>query len=413
MTPSEADLRVAEMLVEVEKTRELKAKKKVHAKVLGRKDLIASVKAHALKETPIEEITGQQNILLGLGLISPDYDMIAGIFQLLESQLAGFYEPEDKHMYLAADLDEDVAKETLAHELVHALQDQYFDLEHSLKFKKSDGDRLGALHSLAEGDALAAGMDVALSGEGKNTLSLDEQTLAAQMRMAIHLQASTVHVPGVLKSSLVAPYADGFLFVQSIRRQGGWRALNDAWLNPPTTTEQLLHPEKWRANEQPMVVPPHSNDLFGGGFQESFSDTMGEQGMRTVFEEWGALRAATLAAAGWGGDRVSVMQRTNQGTEETAVIWTMVFDKDSKGSCGEAEQAFLFMREHAKKHRLVASKQTDTFCRLIGENVPLSASRSNCRITMISGPFTKKNNKLTSSVNCSTSEYESIRLAAP
>ena len=70
----------------------------------------------------------QGELLLGLGLVPPEFDYEEGTFRLLESQLAGFYEYRDKKMYVASDLDGPSTDQALAHELVHALQDQHYDL---------------------------------------------------------------------------------------------------------------------------------------------------------------------------------------------------------------------------------------------------------------------------------------------
>ena len=96
--------------------------------MLDRAALIDSVKQHVAREVPRDVIHDQGELLVGFGMVPPDFDYEEGAFKLLESQLAGFYEPHDKRMYLASDLQDRVADATLAHELVHALQDQYYDL---------------------------------------------------------------------------------------------------------------------------------------------------------------------------------------------------------------------------------------------------------------------------------------------
>ena len=73
------------------------------------------------------------------------------LVKLLGAQLAGFYDPDEDRMYLAADLGEAERLATLAHELVHALQDQHYQLGRRLKYREGASDQQAALHALAAG----------------------------------------------------------------------------------------------------------------------------------------------------------------------------------------------------------------------------------------------------------------------
>ncbi len=246
--PSERDAqqRVAEWLQRVAAARHLPARAAVEARELDRAALIASVREHVAREIPPDVIRNQGELLIGFGLVPPDFDYEEGAFRLLEAQLAGFYEPHDKKMYLAADLPARAADATLAHELVHALQDQHYDLGKGLSYKPEANDRESALQALAEGDATSAMMDLLLKDAPRHPSAIDvpDDVFAAQVESSMTGTPESTTVPRVLRASLVAPYVDGVIFVHGLRRRGlakraddgGWSAVDEAWRTPPETT---------------------------------------------------------------------------------------------------------------------------------------------------------------------------------
>src|SRR5262249_124592 len=140
-----AQQKVAEFLARVAVVRHLQPRSAVQARVLERSALIDSVRQHVAREVPRDVIRNQGELLVGFGMVPPDFDYEEGAFRLLEAQLAGFYEPHDKRMYLASDLQGRAADATLAHELVHALQDQYYDLGARLSYQPEANDRESAV----------------------------------------------------------------------------------------------------------------------------------------------------------------------------------------------------------------------------------------------------------------------------
>ncbi|HEU4404693.1 MAG TPA: hypothetical protein VFS43_05315 [Polyangiaceae bacterium] len=405
---AEAEALVGAMLARVTRARQLGAREGVRARPLGRKNLIDQVRARAASDLPPEVVRAQGELLIAFGLIPPEYDYEAGVYELLEAQLAGYYEPADKTMYLAADLEGDDADATLAHELVHALQDQHFDLAPRLAFRDDGGDPSAATQSLAEGDAMSAMFDVLLGGRA-TALDLPENVLALQMRASQMLMPRAQSVPSILRASLVAPYLDGLLFVNALRRRGGWAAVDRAWRRPPATTEQLLHPDKYERDERPKPVPPAPVDALGGGFRALYTDTQGEQALRLMFEEWGPLDKATSAAAGWGGDRVSLLVRQREGNEERFGVWWVRFDETTP-ACGEAVEAFRFATRAFSPQ---ASHSDTTFrCRERPDLGPFAVARNACDIVFLAGPFARSPRPHASGVGCADlREWATKRLA--
>ena len=114
---------------------------------LERDQLVARVKDKALREYPPEALRREGLLLQIVGFAPPTFDYLGEMMKLLEAQLEGFYEPKNGTMYLAADLKGPQAQATLAHELVHALQDQKWDLREALRLqararRRVDGARV-------------------------------------------------------------------------------------------------------------------------------------------------------------------------------------------------------------------------------------------------------------------------------
>ncbi|WP_437674993.1 hypothetical protein [Sorangium sp. So ce131] len=367
-----ADPEVALALARVAKARGLPVRRDVPSRVLARSEILDRVRAHVEREIPEGVLDHQGEALAALELIPADYDFTAGMYRLLEGRIAGFYEPEDATMYLVDDLSDDEADETLAHELVHALQDQSFALGTLLEFKAGDSDRLAAVHALVEGDAMSAMFDVLVG----SAFQVDESMLRKLVAMSTAL-SSVGDTPIVLQESLGAPYTDGFAFVQALRRQGGWPAVDAAWRALPDTTEQLLHPEKLATREPALAVGVPTAAALGPGFRVVFDDVMGEQALRIAFAAYAHREAAIGAAAGWGGDRFAVARRDDPedpSRREFALAWRLRFDS----AADAAEAGRLIERRFGKG------------CRMRQALGPIAWTARGSDMAIVAGPYERR-----------------------
>lgn len=308
---------VAKTLETMSDLRGVKATKAVPGVKLKREELVARVKEKALREYPPEALRREGQLIQIMGFAPASFDYLGEMMKLLEAQLEGFYDPKNGTMYLASELRGKEAQATLAHELVHALQDQRWDLKSRSDYKPGQGDKTLALAALAEGDATSAMFDFVMhdskleKNQQKTALDIPEEMLREMMRTAINTGDIT-SVPHILRSTLVAPYVDGLVFVQALRRKGGWASVDKAWDRLPTTTEQILHVDKWEAGEVGLAIPPPSASALGEGWKKEDEDSFGELGFALTYEEWLEHPEARAAAAGWGGDRSAVYQKGDE-----------------------------------------------------------------------------------------------------
>ena len=338
---AESTAAVQRMLQRVARARGLPIKRAVPGKVLDRDTMLRRIRETVEQDTPKDALVAQGELLASLELVPAEYDFVAGAFALLGGRVAGFYDPDDGAMYLADDLGEAEAEETLAHELAHALADQTFPLAPMVEYAPGAGDRLSAVHAVIEGDATSAMLDVTLGSAFKMT----EEQVRFAFVASTAMSDVGVKTPRAITSSLLTPYTDGFAFIQALRRRGDWRAVDEVWRAMPETTEQLLHVDKLLAREPAEVMaPPVLGGLAQQGYRVLVDDVVGEQGLRILLEDVGSRGQARDGAAGWGGDRFVVAAREEGAKRRFVVAFRLRMDTVADA----AEVAELFERKYGK-----------------------------------------------------------------
>jgi hypothetical protein len=317
----QAERAVERALKYVSALRELDALGPVNGRIVSRDEMVQRIEHSLDTEIPPAVVNASGEILFALGTVPVSYEYRAGLLAMMRSELLGFYEPREKTMFLGGDLRGKELDATLWHELVHALQDQHYGLGKMLAWSEDAGDWQGALHALAEGDATSAMLDALFAEQNMRAPDLPDSMMDLQGALSA---GSTLQVPPIVKRSVVAPYMDGLAFVNALRRRGGWDAVAAAWRRLPKSTEQLLHLDKYDAQEGPELLSALTPSAAGPS-RLTYSDVYGEETLRVLFEEWMPARAAREAASGWAGDRVSAF---SDGAI-TSVAWHIRYDTDA------------------------------------------------------------------------------------
>jgi hypothetical protein len=243
-----------------------------------------------------------QELLRMLGLIPTSADLRQIQASILGDQVAGYYDPNSKRLALVRDAtgsSEAIAEITLAHELTHALDDQVFGIQ---DVGSSTSDRSLAYTALLEGDAtfvMARYAQRYVSGTGLLGAALSSGG-----------GGSVANLPPYIQSSLEFPYLSGEAFVAALHDVArGWKLVDFALeKRPPVSTEQVMHPLKYEANERPLRVTLNLEPVLPAG-RRSLSSTLGEFVTEQVLERHGVPREqAARAAAGWGGDRYELWE---------------------------------------------------------------------------------------------------------
>ena len=203
--------------------------------------------------TPAAEIAGEEAAYKLFGMIPETMDLRKFLLSVLNEQVVGYYDPATKVLYVVQGADEKIVGITITHELVHALQDQYTNLD-SLEKATSDNDRLSAAQAVIEGEAQFEQLSIMLGGSNNIALQIGGRD---RMRELIRENQSAMPVfataPMVIQESRLFPYLSGSDFVQRFKEQ---RVKANPLAHLPTSTEQILHTSAYFGTppDEPSVV---------------------------------------------------------------------------------------------------------------------------------------------------------------
>jgi len=319
--------------------RGLKPKDAVEPKILDDAGLKKLVSDSFSKDNPPEVVAANERILKAFGLLPADASLTDLYINLLGSQVAGLYNPDQKTLFVVSRSGQlgGAEKTTFAHEFTHALQDQNFDLGSLRLDEIGQGDRSFARLALVEGDAT-------LSMSIWQIQNLTQAELG-QMLAAAASDPSTkvlLDMPPILRETLLFPYVQGLSFVQGLQASGGWPAVDAAFAKPPASTEQIIHPEKYASGEAPIAVtlPSDLAARMGSGWKVGLEDTFGEFQLAIWLRGNTAIGTggANAAAAGCGGDRISVLDGPNG---SWAVVLRTAWDTPADAAAFESAAAPL------------------------------------------------------------------------
>ncbi len=276
------------------------------------------------------------------GLVAPNTDYAQLVLALRGDQILGYYDPDTKRltMVLQPVTDVNAAELVLAHEIEHALQDQAFDLKKFEDVPETEGDAKRARRALVEGDALATMVELMLQRRGSIAPWSDpDVTTALEKSMSVPGKGDSLDLaPLAVREAMMFPYQAGLSFVAALRRRQPWSAVDAAFAKPPKSTEQILHPERYQAGDNPIPVDIAPSTALAA-WQIGQATVWGELGFTLFLRTHGVDSAqAAIAGEGWGGDRVLSLIRPNDVRPERG-IGIARFEWDSEPDAIEAAEA--------------------------------------------------------------------------
>jgi len=254
-------------------------------------------------------LEAERKSMVAWSMIPPDYDLRRLFLDLLEEQVSAYYDSRGKVMVVGDWLPPEQQRAALMHELVHALQDRELPLDSFIAPDPGHGDRLLARQALIEGEAVALGFDQMLKPQGMDISGLSDLTMAQGLILSSAGGPVLTKAPKFLRDLLLFPYVEGLGFVYQFRKGHPWSDMSAVYRDPPRSTTQILHPEKYldaREHPLPVVIPDLSRLLPGGRLVSD--DDLGEFALGAVL----ALHLGEVdgrhAAVGWRGDRYRIWE---------------------------------------------------------------------------------------------------------
>src|SRR5918996_4548284 len=291
---------------QVSKTRELRYDKPVDANFLTKAQLEKRVGELFLEDYSRRDADLEGRVLEALGAIPRQTDLFSTRKKVLEGQVAGFYVPETEELVvLAEDQVGPLEQVTLAHELEHALADQALDLPLPERSDPETADSDLATLAVVEGDATLTMQRWSLAH-----LSLTDQlSMLSGSPQLQQSQEDLEAMPHFIQQQLQFPYLNGLGFVCALQRDGGWPAVDKAYDEPPASSDQVLFPDRYDPNAEPL--DPRDTGNPGAGWTSSLSGSFGAAELKWLFEAPGGDTAAALAdplssAGAWGGGELEL-----------------------------------------------------------------------------------------------------------
>ena len=269
-------------------------------------------------DLPPAELAGAQTAYRLFGLIPDTLDLRRTMIDLLTEQVAGYFDPDSNALFIPVDIDPSQARLVISHELVHALQHQYLNLDSLVELKRQN-DRRSAAQAILEGQATLAQVLVLMPEQKIDSLpnlwSLRSALDGAQAEMKVYASA-----PLWLRESLIFPYLGGAEFVRWFDHEYPGKEPFGALM--PISTEQILHPARYAAGDRPDRLTFESVAPSAVRYE----DDLGEFEIRLLLEQHlGDDSVAARLAEGWDGDRYVVLH-TGSAAGGDVLVWYTGWD---------------------------------------------------------------------------------------
>lgn len=242
-----------------------------------------------------------EDVFRALGFLDGDDDLVSQLEGVLSAGVVGFYDPETNELVVRGESPTPYARSTIVHELTHALDDQHFELARP-ELDDADDETGFAFSALVEGNA------VTVEEAYQATFTDDERRAYDEEEAAIGDSADFSQFPEILLALIGAPYELGPPLIDAIVDHGGETAVDQAFGDPPVSSEQVLDPDLYLSGEQPLDVaePPADGEAFDQG-------TFGQFLLLVLLTDGGVdQQTAARAAVGWGGDQYVAWQEQDR-----------------------------------------------------------------------------------------------------
>jgi hypothetical protein len=316
-----------EVMVEMSKILSLPIKESLKKSVRSREEIRQFLVRQMQDEKDDTKRYADQKALEALGLIPKGYPLDQKLLALLTEQIAGLYDPKEREFFIADWTEPAEQRVIMAHELTHALQDQYFHVEKWEDEVKLNDDAQLARESVLEGSATIAMVDYLLRRTGKTTRDIGEFDPSLLMGDAKD-SPELAQAPMVIQDEITFPYIPGAAFVErALKEWNGWPDLHRLFENPPASTQQILHPDLYFRGVMPARVDlTPVTRAVPRGWKKLDENVMGEFAVNEILKQFLGKEQADAIAPSWKGDRYAIYQRES-GTQTLLLMRLKLADQ--------------------------------------------------------------------------------------
>lgn len=270
--------------------------------------------------TPLQ-LAGTESAYRRFGLLPDTLDLRAFLLDLLTEQVAGYYDPKTKVLYVVEGAAPEIRDVTITHELMHALQDQHARLD-SVETLRGDNDRMVAMQAVVEGQAVLEQLSVMTGGDLEGRIPGGWGGVREMIREGQASMPEFAAAPMFLQETLLFPYLSGAEFVRRFKQRRPGRSP----LTPvASSTEQILHPERFLDSVPDLPTRVHLGAPRIGTLIHE--DNLGEFETRLLlFQHLHDEATAVRGADGWDGDRYQVVSVSGG----QALVWVTVWDSPAE-----------------------------------------------------------------------------------
>ena len=292
--------------------------------------------------------------LEAFGLIPRGFPLDSFMLDVLTDQVAGLYDPEAKEFYIADWMPLDDQREVMAHELTHALEDQYFNVEPWIKAARPNDDAEFARDSVSEGTAMAAMVDYTLRDERISVRDLPDVTALVRSGAVAEMSKDPElsKAPMFIQDELLFPYLAGTDFSQQfLKAHTGWPDLKLVFDNPPVSTQQIIHPDLYLKGVKPRDLKfPAWTGVVPAGWNLLEENVLGEFGFGEVLKQFLDERIADSVSPAWAGDRYALFEDSK--SKNIALVFRLELDTSEDAAHFFGVYSEALEKKYAKRTNL-------------------------------------------------------------
>ena len=323
----------------------LPIKHEVKHKLTSRDEVQKFIEKRMKDDPDRKRLEQSEFVMKKFGLLPREFNLSKFMVSMLREQVAGYYDTKSKTMNLLDWLPPEVQKPVMAHELTHALQDQYINLDKWEDAGKPEGKKLSlpeqldldeervARQSVTEGQAMLVLIDYSLVPMGSNSAESPDAVKMMEDQMMDGTGSPVfASAPLYIKRAMMFAYREGTEFERQVLVAKGQAGAYKGTLDrPPQDTREVMQPKTYLANQHvPLLTVPNYDKVLGHGWEQMDFGALGEFDVNVLVELYADADASGELTPEWRGGYYYAAHKKGTPASDVAFIYVSKWsDEDS------------------------------------------------------------------------------------